>query len=287
MDYGKVRSVLLRVLILNWVVAALKITVGILSGSIAVLADGIHSFFDGASNIIGLLGIHYARRPKDESHPYGYTKYEALAALGITMFILLGGWEIARGIVNRIFHPVSPEISLLFLGVLVTALVIDVAVARYEYRWGKKLQSKLLVADARHTLSHLITTSAVVGGSAAIMAGFAWVDVVVASAVLLVIVRLIAAIFKDVRGVLTDSALLDPDKISEIAEKIKGVRASHGIRSRGDRHATFIDLHIVVDPTLSLQEAHRVSHAVRDMITKEIAGVSDVVVHIEPAKKKI
>jgi len=286
MDYSKVRTVLLRVLVLNWIVAALKITVGILSGSIAILTDGVHSFFDGLSNIIGLTGIHFARRPRDEKHPYGYTKYEALAALGIGVFILIGGYEVGRGIVGRIFNPSSPTITFVFLGVLGVALLIDILVARYEYHWGKKLKSKILVADARHTATHLLTTSSVIAGSVGIMFGYSFLDVVVASIVWVMVVKLVWLIFQDVRGVLTDSVFLDPSAIQKIAEKFPGVRSSHDIRSRGDHHAAFIDMHIEVDPALSLEEAHRISDKVREKIKSEIGGVSDVVVHFEPAEKK-
>lgn len=285
MNYKKVRTVLLRVLILNWIVAILKLTIGVLSGSIAIMADGIHSFFDGASNIVGLIGIHYASRPKDEAHPYGYTKYEALAALWVAGFILLGAYEMGKGILGRIINPTTPTISFLFLGILGIALASDAIAGFYEYRWGKKLQSKLLVADARHTLTHLLTTSSVAVGSVGIMMGFSILDVIIASFVWFMMVRLVWVIFNDVRGVLTDSAALDPKEVQKVVEKIRGVRASHDIRSRGDRHEKFVDLHIVLDPKLSLEEAHRVSHDAREMVMKEIRGVSDVVIHIEPEKK--
>ncbi len=287
MDYAKVGTVLARVLVLNWFVAAIKIWVGLVSGSMAILADGLHSFFDGGSNIVGLIGIKFARRPKDAAHPYGYTKYEAIAALGVAGFMILGAYEIGKGIVGRLFHPVSPEISFLFIGVLVGALAIDAVAAFYEYRWAKRLQSKLLHADARHTITHLLTTSSIITGSIAVMAGYAFVDSIFAALVLLMVMKLAWRTFKDVTGVLIDSALLDPEKVKKIAEGHPEVISCHDIRSRGDRHSTFIDLHIVVNSGLSVEEAHRVSHEVREKIMTEIKGVNDVIVHIEPPKQKI
>lgn len=286
MDYGKVRTVLLRVLLLNIVVAALKVTVGIMSGSVAVLTDGVHSFLDGFANIVGLVGIHFAKKPKDATHPYGYTKYETLAALGISTLILIAAYEMGREIVVRALNPVSPEMSVLYVAVLGAALVIDFAVSRYEYRAGKKLQSKLIVADARHTATHLFTTSAVLAGAGGMMLGFDFVDIIIAPFVWFMMMKFAWVIFKDVRGVLTDSVLLDPARVKEIAERVGGVRESHDIRSRGDRHAGFIEMHIVVDPSCALEEAHRISHEVREKIMKEIKGVTDVIVHIEPEKQK-
>lgn len=287
MDYARVHKVLLQVLFLNWFVAALKITVGLSSGSIAIFADGLHSFFDGGSNIVGLTGIHFASRAKDKTHPYGYSKYEAIAALGITVFMMLGAYEIGRSIIGRFFSPVSPEISFVFIGILAGALVVDAIAALYEYRWAKRLTSKLLHADARHTITHLFTTSSVIAGSIAVMAGFTFADTILASLVLFMVLKLAWRTFKDVVGVLGDSALLDSEKVKTIAEEHPRVISAHDIRSRGDRHATFIDLHIVVDPRISVEEAHRVSHEVREKIIKEIKGVSDVVVHIEPEKPKV
>lgn len=282
MDYDKARNVLLRVLVLNWVVAAIKIILGILSGSIAILADGIHSFFDSLSNIIGLIGIHYARKPGDEKHPYGYSKYEALAALGIAASILFGALEMGRGIIERVIHFSSPAISFLYIAILALALAIDSLVAWYEYRWGKRLESKIIVADARHTATHILTTSSVIAGSFGVMLGYSFLDVIIASFVWFMVLKLALSIFNEARGVLTDSTLLNPLTIKKIAEGLPGVLSAHKIRSRGDRHMAFVDVHIEVDPAATLKEAHAIAHSVQEKIIQEIRGVNDVVVHVDP-----
>src|SRR3989344_2006364 len=101
MDYPKVKKVLIITLALNWLVASAKIFTGFMTGAISVLADGFHSLFDGASNVLGLIGVKIAERPKDQSHPYGHGKFESVASLGIAFMVIIAGYEFAKNTVQR------------------------------------------------------------------------------------------------------------------------------------------------------------------------------------------
>ena len=192
MGFREIKKPLWLVLILNWLVATGKILVGILGGSISIFSDGIHSLFDGATNIVGIFGIRLAEKPADKEHPYGHRKYEAIASQIILFFLIITIWEIIKNIFERIFKPgVNVEINLFTFIVLFCCLAIDIFVAQYEYRKGKELKSTILKADARHTQSHYFTTAAIILSAILIKIGFSpLVDSLIALFVILFIVKL-------------------------------------------------------------------------------------------------
>ncbi len=105
--YSRIRRVLVLVLALNWAVALAKIIYGLLSRCESMTADGFHSLSDGTSNIVGLIGIHFACQPKDKDHPYGHKKYETLFSLGIAALLFFVCLNLLKEGVNRIFHPAA------------------------------------------------------------------------------------------------------------------------------------------------------------------------------------
>ena len=130
--YTSVARVLLRVLLLNLAVAIAKIAFGYTSGAISILSDGFHSLTDAASNVAGLVGVHAARQPPDEDHPYGHRKYETVAAAAVTVFLLLLVIEVLRNAFNHLTGRIEPhEISIAsFVVMLVTVAVNLLVVVR-------------------------------------------------------------------------------------------------------------------------------------------------------------
>jgi len=285
MDYPKTKRVLIKILFLNWLVAFAKIYIGLFSGAVSILADGIHSFFDGASNIIGIIGIKIAERPKDKSHPYGHQKYEALAALGILFLLVITVYELGKEIIQRFLEPVRPQITVLVFGVLFATLIIDYLVARYEYSQGKKLKSVILKADSFHTRSHVFTTGGVILGAIAIKLGFPIFDPILAIFVVGFILKMVMEIFRESSRVLCDTALVDSEKIKKIALGVEGVVSSHEIRTRGSEECIFLDMHLTLSPAISLDKAHLISHQVKEKIQKEIPEIKDITIHVEPESK--
>ena len=285
MDYPKIKQVLLRILVLNWLVAFAKIFIGLSSGAVSILADGIHSFFDGASNIIGVVGIKFAERPRDKGHPYGHQKYEALASLGILFLLIITVYELGKETIQRFFHPFAPDITYLVFGVLIGSLVIDYLVAKYEYHQALKLKSVILKADSFHTKSHIFTTGGVILGMAAVKAGFPVFDPILAVFVMVVIGKMAKEVFEESSKVLCDTAFVEPERIKKIAAGVDGVEASHKIRTRGTEDHIFLDMHLSLDPEISLDKAHLISHLVKERIQKEVPEVKDVTIHIEPGKE--
>jgi len=278
--------VLIRVLFANLAVTLLKIIVGILTGVLAVVADGFHSLVDSSSNLIGLAAISLARRPADDNHPYGYQRYETLGALSIGVLMLVAAWEIARAIVERYLQGGEPQMDLVSLGLVMMTFPVNLVVVILERRSGKNLQSEILLADARHTQTDLYVTGSVLLSLVGIWLGWVWLDLVVAAGVVLLIVRSAIGILRDASLWLTDRMVVDIDQVAEVAYSVPGVLFVHRIRSRGTPEAAFVDLHAKVSPSMSTSRAHAIASEVERRLVTEIETVKEVLVHIEPAKKE-
>jgi len=284
--YSSVRIVLIRVLIANLAVTLLKIIVGILTGVLAVVADGFHSLVDSSSNLIGLAAISLARRPADDHHPYGYQRYETLGALSIGVLMLVAAWEIASAIVERYLQGGEPEIDIISMVLVMMTFPVNLVVVILERRAGKQLQSEILLADARHTQTDLYVTGSVLFSLVGIWLGWVWLDLVVAAGVVLLIVRSAIGILRDASLWLTDRMVVDIDLVAEVAYSVPGVLFVHRVRSRGTPEAAFVDLHVKVSPSMSTSRAHAIASEVERRLVTEIETVKEVLVHIEPAKKE-
>jgi cation diffusion facilitator family transporter len=277
-----VRRVLTAILLANWAVAGAKVLFGVWSGSAAVTADGLHSFIDGASNVLGLLAMSVAARPADEDHPYGHQKFEALASLGIGALVGVGGLELGRMALEAFRSDARPQVGAGMVGVMVVTLGVNVAVARAEARWGRKLNSPLLLADARHTLSDVLVSLAVLASLGLSWLGVPRADGAVALGVLGVVGFVAWGIVRQAVGILSDTARLDPEEVCRLTRGVEGVRACGRVRSRGMEGAVYVDLVVEVDPELTTARAHQVADGVEETLTAHFPQVVDVVVHVEP-----
>lgn len=279
----RVRLVLAVVLVLNVAVALAKLGVGMIAGSLAMIADGLHSLLDGASNVLALIGVSVAARPADSDHPYGHHRFEMLATLGIAAFMLLALAEIADQAWSRIFGGSTPEIGLLAVGVMLVTLMINIGVTLWERREAKALDSPVLLADSRHTLSDVLVSLSVLVSFAFIRLGFGLADVIVT----LVIAGFIAygawQIVRDATMSLSDSAVEEADQIREAAVGVDGVEGAHAIRSRGGGSRAWVDLHIQVKPSLSVVRSHDIASEVAEAVEERLGRPADVTVHVEPA----
>jgi cation diffusion facilitator family transporter len=277
-----IRVVLWAILVANWAVAGVKAALGLAIHSTAMTADGIHSFIDGGSNVIGLVAMHFASQPADREHPYGHQKFEALAALAIGVMIGMAVLELGRMAWNAIVLGVRPDVGPTAVIVMVTTLVINLAVTRIERSWGEKLGSALLLADAKHTLSDVFVTTAVISSLALSWLGVGRADGVVALGVLVFVAWTGWTIIRQSVGILADSARIDPQKVREACRALPEVLDVRDVRSRGMEGSVYVDLKIDVDPASSVESAHRVSDAVEATLVQAFPEIVDVVVHVEP-----
>jgi len=282
-DYKKIRLVLLTVLALNWLVAVAKIIFGLNSRSSSMTADGFHSFSDGASNIIGLVGIHFASQEKDFDHPYGHKKYETFFSLGIAFLLFLVAIGIAHESLGRFTNNVTPKINFASFTVMIVTMAINFVVMRYENKSGTELKSDILISDALHTRADIFTSLSVILALLAVKLGFPLLDPITSIIISVFIAYSGYKIMRQSSAILCDTAaIFDVKQIVDIVLGIDGVRACHKIRTRGRPDDIYIDLHVQVDNDTRIDSAHKISYAIETAIKKSLPQVSDVVIHMEP-----
>jgi cation diffusion facilitator family transporter len=282
---NKVRQVLFYTLLLNITVALAKMIYGYSIGSISMLSDGIHSSADGASNVIGLIGIWIASQPPDESHPYGHRKFETLSTIAIAVLIFGAGTEILRKSYDRLQNPSSIEVTYVSFILMAMTMMVNIGVMLYESKKGQELKSDFLIADSMHTKTDIFISISVVISLIAAKIGFPVIDVLAALVITVFIAKMGYSILKSAAAVLTDSARINPDEIKELAGSIEGVIECHEIRTRGNEDSVCIDLHCLVDPELTTRQSHEVAHTVEEAIKNKFPSVIDIIVHIEPYEK--
>jgi cation diffusion facilitator family transporter len=283
--YSDVRTVLVRILFLNLLVAFAKIAFGYVTGTISILSDGFHSLTDAASNVAALVGLRVARKPPDADHPYGHRKYETLAAGTIAVFLMIVMVQIAQTALARFRTGGAPAITLSSFAIMLTTLAINVAVVRAEKRAAKRLSSELLMADARHTQSDVLTSLAVIGALAGTAAGFPILDPVAALVVVVFIGHAGFEIARDAAKILSDAIVISEDDIRRVVQSMPSVLGCHRIRSRGSADHVFLDLHVWLDGATPLTDAHAVSHKVKDLLMERYPQIADAIIHIEPPPK--
>jgi len=278
-----VQRVLWITLALNLLVSAGKVAVGLLSGSLAMVADGYHSLVDGSNNVIGLIVAAYAFAPPDRGHPYGHRKFETAAAALIGVALLVLAYHVLEGALGRIASPALPEIGLLNWLVMFATMAVNLFVSWYEDREGRRLGSAFLVADATHTRADLFVSVGVVATFAAAKAGLAWADPLAAVAIAGVIAVQAVKILISAFHVLTDRAAIAPEPIETLALTVAGVKQVRDVRTRGRGDAVYVDLTVHLDGSMTLSEAHGVADRIEERLKAAHPEIVDVVVHPEPA----
>ena len=281
--YPQVVRVLYRVLFLNLAVAFAKITLGYLTGAVSVLTDGFHSLTDSASNVVALVGVSVARRPPDQNHPYGHRKYETMASLGILVFLVIVLVEVITAALDRFRSGSVPKVFPEGIGVMAVTLVVNIIVVGYELREGSRLRSEVLIADAKHTRSDVLTSATVIVALIGVWFGYPVLDPLAALLVAGFIGYACWEIAQDASRILSDEIVIAEHDIREVVESVPDVLGCHQIRTRGSADHVFVDLHLWVKGDTPLEAAHATSHVVKDRLMAKFPQIVDVVIHIEPA----
>ncbi len=285
--YRSIRNILWVVLALNLAVALAKLVYGMISHSAAMEADGFHSLFDGASNIIGLVGMWFAARPADEDHPYGHGKYETFAAALIGILLIFAGYSVGRGALDSLFGRGAPtEVTTISFAIMLGTLAVNILVTTWERRAGKRLGSEVLVADASHTLSDVLVSIGVIVSLVIVRLGWEQADGIVALIVAAVILRTAWAVLRGALHTLGDAARLPAEELAAVANSVAGVVSCHGVRTRGPESHVYVDLHVQVAPGTTVERGHEIAHAVEGSLRRSYGQITDVVVHLEPASPR-
>jgi cation diffusion facilitator family transporter len=279
----EVRKVLWIVLFLNVAVAVAKMAWGGLIGSVAMVADGFHSLFDGASNIVGLVGMKAASKPADKDHPYGHGKYETVASAAIGAMLALAAWRVGSTAFTRLVGGGGPErVDAGAFVVMTVTLCVNLLVTRYERARGRALGSDILLADARHTGSDVLVSLGVIGGLVAVKLGYPVADPIIALGVAVVIGWTAIGVFRHANETLSDRARLPVSELRAAAQEVPGVDGAHDVRTRGSASEVYVDMHVQVDPSMTVADAHAVAESVERELCARFTQIVDIIVHVEP-----
>ncbi len=283
---GRLRDVvkvLWVVMVLNLVVAAAKFLYGQATGSLSMRNDGIASAFDALSNVVGIVGASLAAQPPDRGHPYGHAKFETYASVAIGVMLVVAAFNLCADGVDALMGRRDPvTVNMGSYVVMVATLLVNLAVSRGERLSGKRLKSEVLVADALHTRSDALVSVSVIIGLVVVQMGFPVADAIVSLIVGVAIAVSAAEVFHAASTTLSDAARLDEAQVRACASEIDGVRSVHNIRTRGTEGEVFVDLHVLVDPLMTVQAGHEVGEAVENRLRERFEEVREVIVHIEP-----
>ena len=271
-------------LIGNLLLLGLKLLFGFISGSAGLIADGIHSGSDMATDLAVLGGMHLGRRKADAEHPYGHGRFETLAGGIVAGILILVGafiaWEaviaLRAGVVNY------PGIPVLVIAAI--SIIVKEWLYRGTIRVARDVDSAALHANAWHHRSDALSSIAVLAGGIGGLAGWGQADHFAGLIVGLMVIGAGAKTLLVVLHELTEGGI-SRDEIATIEsaiESVEGTREWHHLRTRRVGRETFIDLHVLVDPGLSIVDAHRISSDVEGAVHRACNRPANVTIHIEP-----
>ena len=285
MRYREVRKVTLVGSVVDLLLGVVKILIGNTAHSQALIADGVHSLSDLATDFLVLFAAKHSHRAADAEHPYGHGRIETVATvvLGVALTAVAIGisWDAVRRLLDPVLllHP-----GWLALAVAFVSIVAKEIIYQYTARAGRRLRSNMLLANAWHSRSDAISSIVVVIGVGGAMAGLPYLDAIAAVAVALMIAMIgWKLLWKSLKELIDTS--LDTDQVDAIRKEIldvSGVRALHLLRTRHSGSDALVDVHIQVDPALSVSEGHQIGEYVRTKLIDQIDEVTDVTVHIDP-----
>ena len=279
-----------RVTILSIVVTtllgAIEVLVSSIFGLVAFLAAGIDALFDTLTSIAVLAGLRVSKRPADKGHPYGHMQAETLVSVFLAGALIFASLRIEFLALDKIHSPTQVEATLPLFLVAVLAIIIFGTLARYKIRTGRLTHNTSVVADGYHTLSDAFSSVTVFVGLALIKMGYAWMDTIAALIIAVIILR-----WGFVIGYRAINVLMGVSPGAEVMSSIKkicmdvpGVKGCHKYRARRVGSRIHADLHVQVDPKLSVEESHEVATKVERNLKAKMPDLASVVVHIEPVR---
>jgi cation diffusion facilitator family transporter len=270
----------------NTALIALKIVAGVLTGSVAIITEALHSGIDLIASIIAFVSVRKSDQPPDRDHPFGHAKFENLAAAFEGVLILVGAGIIVYESIRRLGN--GPELDNLPLGIAIIAvtIVVNVIVSTFLQRRARETESAALEGDAAHLRTDAATSIAVLLGLALVeLTGQSWLDPAVALVVAVAIVVAGWRLVTRSSRILVDETLPDEEleaiRAAVMAFGPRGVVGFHKLRARHAGAFHHVDLHVQFRGGTSLEAAHAVAHELQDEIARRLNG-ADVLIHLEP-----
>lgn len=283
--YRASRRVTWTSVVSNVLLATVQVIVGLVGHSQALVADGVHTLSDLATDGLVLFALKHSAKEADEEHPYGHGRIETAVTLVLGIMLVAVALGIAWRAGERLLFEAGPVAvpSLLTLWVALLTLVAKEGLYRYTLRTATRYGSAMLRANAWHHRSDAISSLIVLVGIGGAVYGFVHLDAVAAVAVALMIARIGVGLGWQALQELIDTGL-EPEQreaIRRVIREVSGVKALHLLRTRRMAGHAFVDVHILVDPRVSVSEGHHIGEVVRERLIQKITPVSEVMVHID------
>ena len=270
----------------NALLSLLKISVGLFAGSLAVVADGIDSASDIVTSLITLYTAHIVGKPPDKKYPYGYAKADTIAAKILAFIIFFAGAQLAMSSIERLINPVESVVpDMIAVYVIVLSIVVKYALAWYLRKTGKKVDSAMLIANARNMQNDVVISFSVLAGLIlTYVFGMPVIDKLTALAVSFYIMITAFRIFMKTNREMMDGVEDESiyKKVIDAVNRVDGASNPHRIRVRKLSHYFLIALDVEVDGKLILDDAHKIGMNVEQAIKQQIPNVYDILVHVEP-----
>lgn len=276
----------------NTILVVIKLMVGLMIGSVAVISEAIHSGIDLIAAMIALFAVTRSSKPADEGHHYGHGKVENLSgAIEAILIFIAAGWIIKEA-VEKLLHPGPIEQVGWGVGVMLVSSVVNIVISRKLFKIGNESDSVALKADAWHLLTDVYTSAGVMLGLALMWAGeklfvgfhFHWLDPVAALVVAFLIIKAAYDLTMQAGHDLLDGSLPAEDEnwMRDYLEHQKPViRGYHGLRTRKAGSVRIVDVHILVDPKMTVDKSHRITDEIKLGFARHFPVIT-VTVHVEP-----
>jgi cation diffusion facilitator family transporter len=270
----------------NLVLSIVKITAGILGSSKALIADGLESATDIFTSFALIVGSKYWSAPPDSDHPYGHRRIETIMTLGVGVIVGIVGVSITWNAVASLHTGEHSHPNLLALGGAIASVIFKELLFQWSVREGKKIKSMAVVANAWHHRSDAISSIPVViaVGCAQFLPAWSFLDALGALIAAAFILKASVAIIWPALREIADTGASEKTVqiIHDLAASVPGVQSIHALRTRFVGSSIHVDLHIVVDPKITVMEGHQIGDAVTDILTEKGPEVIEVLVHLDP-----
>lgn len=283
----RIQRALTLALVGNISSAIIKMVFGLLANSIAMFADAVHSIFDSVSSVIGIYGSKISAKPPDIEHPYGHSKFEQVATLGIVVMLFVACFNMMHEAIERAIANVIPSITFYSFASIIASLSISLLISIYERRVGRSTSSMILLADSSHSLTDVLASLVVIAGFFGINMGFLYADSFAATLVCLFIAYVGFSLFKGAASTLVDRGIT-LDTLMKVKATVDGLSEEvecHNVRGRVVGAKIYIDMHVTVKGDLSVVQSHRITEVIEKKLKQVIRGTEEVIVHVEPSRK--
>ena len=269
----------------NCFLTIFNILVGTISGSYALVAEGVHTLSDVVTSVIAYVGFKIGQRPADDEHHHGHGRAEAISGLVIVIFLTIVGYELIDTAKDKLLNPsliTTPDIYAALMAVF--GIFINLMISRYIINIGKKINSPAIVADGEHQKTDIYSSIAILIGVVVSNMGYPMLDPIIGLIIGLLILKTAYTIGKEnidnIMGRVRDDSIIR--KIEGIVNKTPNAHEAHNIKVDNYGSYVVVSLHMKVDGNLTVNEAHKIVHEVEEKIQNKIPDVKSISVHTCP-----